>query len=352
MGLITKEVEVIPSGRSIKHYRDLGYDVKPRQPLVVKVEDLSDGSNVPIQYLCDYCNKEIITIVYADLIRRTKEVNKMACKHCFPQKIKDTSLVRYNVSSYAKTEECKEKRKNTTEAKYGVSHYSKTQEYKDKWNSTCINKYGESFRKQFMDKAMRTFSDKTGYDFPSQSPDVKSKMAETYYKNDTVLTSRQQLYIFDLYSQYEDVMLNYPVSYYNVDICFPEEKLTVEVDFGGHDLIVKTGRMTQKEFDQKEIVRNNFIKKEGYKQIHIVSRKDRLPNDTVLLQILQDARNYFSEYPNHSWIEFSIDTFSVRNAEHKDGIPYDFGALRTIKDSDLTKIENQNQKQNLTTKGA
>ena len=51
--------------------------------------------------------------------------------------------------------------------------------------------------------------------------------------------------------------------------------------------------------------------------------------------MLQDARNYFSLYPNHSWIEFNIDASIVRNAENKQGSPYDFGVLRTIKDSDI-----------------
>ena len=66
--------------------------------------------------------------------------------------------------------------------------------------------------------------------------------------------------------------------------------------------------------------------------------------------MLQDARNYFSDYPNHSWIEFNIDTSIVRNAENKNGAPYDFGTLRKIKDEDLI---NQNQNQNQTNmKGA
>lgn len=343
MGIITKEVEIVPSGRSVKHYRDLGYDVKCRQPLMVKVEDLMGGSNAPIQYLCDYCNEEIITIVYADLMRRTKEVNKMACKHCYPQKIKEVSLIRYGTTSYSKTEECKEKKKNTTKIRYEVEHYSQTQEYKDKWDSTCIDRYGESYRKQFMDKAMETFCNRTGYNFPSQSPEVRSKMVQSFYKNNTVITSKQQFYIFNLYNKYWNAMLNYPVSYYNVDICFPEEKLIVEVDFGGHDLLVKTGNLTQEEFNQKEIIRNNTLKKEGYKQTHIISRKDLLPSDQVLLQMLSDARNYFAT-TNHTWQTYDIDKSLLFNAEHKDGISYNFGSLRTIKESDIKSDSNPTNK--------
>ena len=71
--------------------------------------------------------------------------------------------------------------------------------------------------------------------------------------------------------------------------------------------------------------------------MRIISTKDLLPSDQVLLEMLNYTCNYFSLYPNHSWIEFNIDISAVRNAEHKDGIPYSFGKLRTIKNSDLTK---------------
>ena len=33
MGIVTKEVEVIPSGKNIKYYRELGYDAKWRESL-------------------------------------------------------------------------------------------------------------------------------------------------------------------------------------------------------------------------------------------------------------------------------------------------------------------------------
>lgn len=64
--------------------------------------------------------------------------------------------------------------------------------------------------------------------------------------------------------------------------------------------------------------------------MHIISLSDKLPSDCVLLKMLSDAEQYFVDYPNHSWIEFYIDNSIVRNAEHKDGMSYDFGELRKI----------------------
>jgi hypothetical protein len=89
----------------------------------------------------------------------------------------------------------------------------------------------------------------------------------------------------------------------------------------------------------RELYRNIAIKNADIKQIRIVSTKDKLPQDETLLQMLEHSKEYFSNYPNHSWIEFNIDASTVRNAEQKDGVFFDYGNLRTIKESDLTNQE-------------
>ena len=400
MPILTKEVEVKLWGNNIRHYHNLGYKGKQGDIITVKIEDLSNGSNVKIQYLCDYCQKEIITVTYADFIRRTKEVNKLACRNCFTQKMGEVCFLRYGSSSYAKTGECQEKMKNTIKSRYGTMHYSQTKEYKEKWHNTCKERYGEDYRKQFANKAFETFREKTGYDYPSQSPEVREKMVQScmnhygvnnpqlssevrerteqtnlerygyiapsqslkvkarvaktnlekygyettlklpevrektiqsFYQNSSQKASKQQRYINNLYQG----ILNFPVKYYNVDIFLSDSNLVVEYDGGGHSLNLVMGRETEEEYIHKEIVRYNVIKREDYKQMRIVSSKDLLPTDKILLQMLSEATQYFSIYPNHSWIEYDIDLSIIRNAENKNGVPYDYGKLRKIKDSDL-----------------
>lgn len=111
--------------------------------------------------------------------------------------------------------------------------------------------------------------------------------------------------------------------------------LCIEYDGGGHFLEIEIGKVSQEEFDNKELVREKMIRQEGCKIIRIISRKDNLPSDEILLQMLSDAKQYFSDYPEHSWINFDIDNGIVRNAEHKDGSPYFYGELRKIKKGDL-----------------
>ena len=333
MPILTKEVEVKLWGNNIKHYHNLGYNGKRGDIITVKVEDLPDGSNVKIQYLCDYCKNKIITIVYADYKRRINEVNKMACRNCFTKKAEETTLLRYGASSYAQTNEFHEIMKDMMNAKYGVQHYSQTQEYKEKWNSTCEERYGKDYRKQFINKAFETFHEKTGYNYPSQSPEVREKATQSFYKNTSQKTSKQQQYINNLYQG----ILNFPIKYYNADIYLPNDNIIVEYDGGGHSLSVIIGKETIEKYIYKETIRYNVIKKEGYKQMRIITSKDTIPSDKILLQMLSEAKQYFSKYPNHSWIKYDIDNSIVYNAEHKDGISYNYGELRKIKDSDLTE---------------
>ena len=402
MPILTKEVEIKVNSKTVEYYKSLGYEIPIKRAtessykrykrefvydfsktITVKVEDLMRQSKTEVEVLCDYCKENVIKMPYYRYNNELECVSKIACKNCIGKKRADCNLFKYGVSNPsqldcikekiimtnlkrygcanpAQSSKVREKMKNTVKSLYGVEHYSQTEEYKEKFRSTCTERYGSSYAKQFAEKAFGTFRDKTGYDFPSQSPEVREKMAQSYiehygvdspakspeirekmsqtlYANSSQKTSKQQRYINTLYQG----ILNYPVKYYNVDIYLPNDNLIIEYDGGGHMLNVVSGRETIEEYTQKEIVRNAVIKHEGYKQITIVSSKDLLPQDPTLLQMLSEAKHYFSLYPNHSWIEFNIDTSTVRNAEHKDGIPYSFGKLRTIKDSDLPNNENK-----------
>ena len=68
------------------------------------------------------------------------------------------------------------------------------------------------------------------------------------YKNRSQKSSSQQRHICNLYNG----ELNYPISQFNADIAFIDEKLICEYNGGGHWLNVKTNRETQEEFDKKE----------------------------------------------------------------------------------------------------
>lgn len=339
MGILTKEAQVKLNPNNIKHYRNLGYDGKFGQIITVPIEHLSYGSHIEVEILCDYCKKEVMRRPYREYIKALKSLNKFACTNCNGKKKIESNMIKHGVSSTAKLKETKEKYKENCYKKYGVENISLVPEVQEKRKQSFVEKFGvdNPFRSpEIQEKIKATCFLNFGVEYPSQSTEIKEKMTKSFYQNGTTPTSKQQRYIFNLYKSVNlKTELNYPISYYSADICFPEEKIELEYDGGFHDGMVQTGRMTQEEFDRKEIIRDRVIKSEGYKLIRIKSNSDKLPSDSILLQMLSNARNYFSEHPNHSWIEFNLDTSLVRNAENKQGVPYDFGTLRRIKDEDL-----------------
>ena len=375
MGIITETVEVNVNSYTIKHYESLGYKIPLKiasetyrrrtgkefvydmsKTITVKTKDLPESSSTMVKVICDICQKSIMNVRYVDYNKIVGATGSYSCKECSHIKREQTNIIRYG-DYYVRTEEFKEKRRKSCIERYGVENPLQNKEIAEKVHFTNLQKYGHASTIQvpeFKEKAKLTMLEhfgvdnaakseevknkirttniqKYGVEYTMQSPEVRTKANETLCKNGTHKTSKQQLYLHSLYGG----EINFPVKYYATDICFPEEKLIIEYDGGGHDLRVTLGRLTQEEFDRKELVRNNIIKREGYKRMNIVSKLDKLPSDTILLQMLSDARAYFTQYPNHSWCEFDLDTSTIRNAENPRGTPYSFGPLRTIKDSDI-----------------
>lgn len=375
--LLTKEAEVKLGVRTVEYYKSLGYEIPMKKasesyrklrhkdyvydfsvPIKVKVEHLTKGSSAVVEVLCDYCHKEIMTMTYCTYLKTLKNINKSVCKNCKGEKEREYFVATYGVENpsqlkearekyrnrciekfgadnYFKTEEFQEKRKDSMISRHGVEYPLQSEEVKRQCKNTCISIYGvdnPAKSQEVRNKIAATNIVKYGGIAPVCSSEVKEKMVQTLYQNSSQKASTQQRYICNLYNG----ILNFPVKYYNVDIYLPENNLTIEYDGGFHLGNVITGRETQEEFDQKEIIRNSVIKREGYKQMRIISSHDLLPSDQILIQMLSETKQYFTDYPNHSWCEYDIDNSTLRNAENKGGISYDFGELRKIKSTEPT----------------
>lgn len=373
--ILDKTVKIRTTGKSIKYYRDLGYDCEYGTEIEVKIEHLLKNSGAIIRVACDYCGEEIYNVKYSTYNRVVENTGSYVCENCAPLKRENTLLERYgvknacyledienkkkqtNLKKYGvefafQSEEVKEKIRNTNIKKYGTSNPAQNEEIKNKIEITNLEKYGcknpmgsqivqEKLKQTLLDKygvenpmqnklirekAFNTCLEKYGVRNPSQSPQARQNISNTFYKNGTQAVSSQQSYLHELYGG----ELNYPVKYYNIDICLNDKKVAIEYDGGGHMLSVTTGKISLEEYNIKTLIRDKIIKQAGYKQIRIISSKDYLPSDEILLQMLDQAKEYFNT-TNHTWIEYDIDTSTMRNAEHKDGVYYEYGKLRKIK---------------------
>jgi very-short-patch-repair endonuclease len=352
--LISKEVYVTCVARYRKYLQERGYDWVYLQQVLVKVEDLPNGSNVDVEVECDYCGRHF-SKKYVNYLNNRKTIKKDCCDNieCMKQKRKEVNLKKYNVENPHQRKEIKEKIHNTNLERYGYITPFQNEEVKDKIKGTNLEKYGyenpsqvDIFKQKKIEtclsnwgvenplqseinkkKAEITNINKYGFKNPMQNKEIAKnaiiKSRKALFLNNTAPRSKQQEYICDLLNG----VLNYPISSCNLDIAFPNEKIYIEYDGGGHGLEVKLGKTIQHDFDIKEMKREMFLKSKGWKIIRIISKKDRLPSDNVILKMFTYAKKYLNT--GHSWIYFDIDNSTIINSQGK--FNYDFGKLRYLK---------------------
>lgn len=364
--LLDEYIEIVVAGHTLNYYRSKGYEVptyidkrynkervKKGTTIIVKVEDLVPNSHIKIHAKCDNCG-EITTPTYQNYLKSISSGNdgKHYCHRCSfihnkqtnierygtesprqNKKINDkamrTSQKRYGGNSPACSKEVINKIKNTNMERYGVENVFCLEKNKEFLKKIFIEKYGTSYPFQsdkYWEEQKQKNIDQYGCEWFPQIPEVREKINKTFMKNNSMKSSSQQRYICDLY----DGNLNYLVSHFFVDIYIEKDNICCEYDGGGHNLNVVTGRLTQEEFDKKEMIRERIIRSSGHRLIRIISPTDMLPLDNILLQMLNDALEYFN-LTNHTWRNYYIEEGIFKDAEHKNGECYAFGELRKIK---------------------
>jgi len=244
-----------------------------------------------------------------------------------------TNLDKYGVKNPMQVVEFKNKQYSNNYLKYGAQHNSQFEGRNEKCVQTSLEHYGCENPMQNIEvknKLKQTFLKIFGVDNPLKSLEIREKMNKTLNKNGTAPTSRQQIYVNSILKG----ELNYPEGHCLLDIAFPEDKLYVECDFGGHNLQVKIGKITQDEFNKKERVRSIVLNRKGWKEIRIISCKDKLPSDLMIFYILQFAKSYLST--GHTWIKFDIDNNKVITSQYEK--QFKFGKLRKIRKKDIEEI--------------
>ena len=122
-----KYVTINIGSKSIKHYKDKGYNVKTNTKSKIKVEDLTKGSKTEVTAICDVCSNEKI-ITYKEYNRNIKKHNIYTCNNkCAQIKNKLTSFEKYGVEHFSKTDGFIQKTIDTTQKKYGVDFYTQSE---------------------------------------------------------------------------------------------------------------------------------------------------------------------------------------------------------------------------------
>jgi hypothetical protein len=169
--LLDKFVEVKIINHNLKHYQNLGYNVKCGDNIQVKPKELSSGSHYLVNCKCDSCENET-NIKYQDYLKVFNKNNKYFCEKC-----RHNDFHSYNTT---KKELMKDNRLKSTQEKYGVDNVFQLETVKDKIKETCIEKYGVSHYRQNEDVKEKEKIEriKNG----TQIPDDKMSQYEKYRK--------------------------------------------------------------------------------------------------------------------------------------------------------------------------
>lgn len=291
------EIETKLYGKKIKYYEELGYilpkhktkdgmRVPKNSTIIVKVDDLPPQSHDLIQVMCDYCGKIYPTRYDGYIKRKQNDINLDCCDECKSIKNKELNLLRYGVENQYQRKEIIRKIENINLEKYGTK-------------------------------------------YPMQNQNIKEKAMQNMSFNNGIECSRQQKYLYKLFGG----ELNYvdkSTKGYAIDIAFPELKIALEYSGSGHDLQVKYKNLSQKDFDNKEIIRYQILKRNGWKQIFINSKQDYLPMDNILLDEFNKALDWFKINENGHW------HYNINIGDKSNDINY--GKCRKITEKDLREV--------------
>lgn len=291
------------NGASKRLYLDKGYTYKKGEPLYVRAEDLTPGSDKEILVECDYCGKKYYT-TYHSYYNGTLNgvIKKCACDECLSQKIKECNLVKYGVESTAQLPPVREKYINTCLERYGVINANQTDFVKQKKINKSLEKYGtiNVFQAdEIKEKSKQTIRDKYGVDNIMHLPEIRKKCHSALEYVNGRPVSKEQKRIAKLFGG----ELNAIIDKYRADILL-DDMLIVEYDSTGHGLEVQIGRISLDDYNEREDKRIDFMLGKGYKIIRFVHMSKTKISDEHYLDILDKSKLILK---NQSYITYDFD---------------------------------------------
>ena len=330
---IEEEKEILVEERSLKWYRNLGYNCNVGDIIKINTKDISRYSKEEISFKCDYCGaiKKQVAYRYFPKVKKGGENYKDCCSNCAYKKSREKFKAKTGYETIFHTPGYHEKLDLMMEEKYGDKKYLNTKDFKEKKDEklkelnvtnffqikenqekqkeTVREKYGVDnvFQSEAIkEKIKQTNLEKYGVKNPMQNEDIMRKSLSTKvkkYGDEQVPYSKKQKYLAELFNG----EMNYPMEYYWVDIFFKDDNIYLEYDGSGHKMGVILGTYTEEEFKKKETIRYHFLKEKGLKEIRIIDTKNnKFPKDEDLIKIKDFCFNRLKNC-NDNWVIVNFD---------------------------------------------
>lgn len=183
--ILQEYLEIRPNGKSCSYYKNLGYNVKRLQPILIKNEDVKRDSSASELIKCDKCGQELVRKHGA--IMDTRECFGMdLCPECAEkarqEKVKKTNLEKYGVEFPMQSKEIKEKAKNTCREHYGCDYSFQNKEFNEVARTAFSEKYqakGVLSVPEFREQINKTNIELYGVENPFANEDIKAKIRNT-----------------------------------------------------------------------------------------------------------------------------------------------------------------------------
>lgn len=331
--LLSKTAKVKVWTQTFQHYKERGYKFEHKGDIVeVKVEDLTPSANTMVTVKCDICGK-VFERNWANRERSEIPDFDTCCQKCMKEYQRRLCLIRHGVEYPAQRQEVKDKRKNTNLERYGVESTTQLPEVQEKMRNTMMERHGVTHQmhmEETKEKIRNTNREKYGYDNPLQSPEVQERIKETNLerygfenptKNSDVIakglrtkfergnqeSSEMQRFI----CRCVDGVLNYPLYNMSLDVALIEEKIDIEYNGRGHDMMVRLGGVSQEDFYKRENRRRHQVVDSGWKLIEICAPKDQNIAKEWLINFVNECREKF-DVTDINYITININTDEVQ----------------------------------------
>lgn len=286
--LIPNQMIEIKWGRTnSSHYKNLGYEfTKLGDKILVHAEDLLPSSKAIVRVECDDCGEITTTTYQSYLISIKSHECKYYCRKCIQ---KQDFVIN--------------KKQTTTYDKYGDKNIFKTDYFKNKSKETNLKKLGVEYPMQSIavQNKSKATSDLNGTLLGFKNPETLHKAQLTLSNNGSVMTSSQQIELYNLLLENEyDCQINKPLDVLNLDIELNINNILIDIEVDG--------RYWHQDV-QKDRRRDEFVKSKGYKVLRIIIDR-KLPD----LDIIKSGINKLIN-SEHSF--YQIVSEDIKNIDNK-----------------------------------
>lgn len=292
--ILTEEVEVITVGKSINHFKKLGYEPSHKKSIKVRVSDLTSGSSCIVNVICDICKKEN-NIEYSRHYNSSLIYGYYCCQKCKGNKIKKTTIKRYGVDNVSKLQSIKDKKEKTCMENYLVTNPSYSEEILNKIGDSIEKNYGVRHalqNKEILNKMQETIESNYGVKHALQNPNLLEKSKQTHFKN------------------------------YGVEFSTQSKQLLQK----SKETRIKKGIQIPDELKSDWEIYKNIV------------RIETLKNKNVLFEKWDGCDFYDGEYIKDNFILFSNNRGEYPSIDHKISVHYGF--INKIDSSEIGSIEN------------